>query len=76
MATFDSLEYDTEAVEVKKARGVENKKLTEEECLKIGGHCWELEPYTLTTDPPISVRKCKHCGKIQHGQEQPSIRWG
>ena len=50
-------------------------KLTEEECLEIGGHCYEFEPYVLASDPPISVRTCKHCGKRQHGREQPSIRW-
>jgi len=53
----------------------ETRRLTEEECLKIGGHCYEFAPYVLPTDPPISVRICKHCGKKQHGREQPSIRW-
>ena len=53
----------------------EKKKLTEEKCLAIGGHCYELQPYELASDPPVSVRVYKHCGKTQHGREQPSMRW-
>lgn len=51
------------------------KKLTEKECLAIGGHCFETAGYQMATDPPISVRVCKHCGKTQHGRPQESMRW-
>ena len=50
------------------------KKMTEEDCLAMGGHCY-VEIKMLMSDPPISVRACKHCGKVQHGRHQPSIRW-
>ena len=51
------------------------KRLTEEECIKIGGHCYEIQNYVLTSNPPVSVRVCKHCGKTQHGRPQPSMDW-
>ena len=50
--------------------------LTEEECLKIGGHCYVVENYVIDTNPPIYHRVCKHCGHTQHGYKQPSMRWG
>lgn len=53
----------------------DTKQLTEEECLNIGGHCYGVADYVLQSLPPINVRTCKHCGRTQHGIEQPSIRW-
>jgi len=44
--------------------------LGEDECVAIGGHCYEIEPYILTSNPPRSRRVCKHCGK-----RQLSIPW-
>lgn len=52
-----------------------DKKLTEDECLKIGGHCYEVGGYDVLTNPPISHRVCKHCGHTQHGVQQPNVRW-
>lgn len=54
---------------------VQPPPLSEEECLKIGGHCYEMANYVLTSNPLIYVRVCKHCGKKQHGQSQENIRW-
>jgi len=51
------------------------EKLKPEECEFLGGHCYEMEDYTLTSDPPISVRKCKMCGHTQYGRQQESYRW-
>ena len=49
--------------------------MTEEECLGIGGHCWE---YSVTPAPELLVdcerkrcRTCKHCGKF----EVENITW-
>lgn len=28
-------------------------------------HAWEVQPYTLTTNPPQSVRTCVNCGETQ-----------
>jgi len=53
----------------------EIKKLTEEECLKIGGHCYEVSNFVVDTFPETYHRTCKHCGHTQHGRKQPSIRW-
>jgi len=52
-----------------------SEKLTEEECLKIGGHCWVVDNYVVLTNPPIYHRRCKHCGKVQEGHSQPRVRW-
>ena len=49
--------------------------LTEEECLRIGGHCYKVSDYVVDTLPPIYHRVCKHCGHIQHGVEQPKMKW-
>jgi len=49
--------------------------ITEEECLKIGGHCWEIQNEILLSCPPQSIRICKHCGKKQIGSQQPSTIW-
>lgn len=49
--------------------------MTEDECVAIGGHCWEVADYLLATNPPQSVRACRHCGKRQTGREQPSYVW-
>lgn len=43
-------------------------KLTEEECSRIGGHCYVIEPFLLATNPPISTRLCKHCGHRQRSK--------
>ena len=49
---------------------------SEEECERIGGHCYEEQDSVLMTNPPTYVRICKHCGKTQHGHQQPAIKWG
>ena len=49
--------------------------LSEEECLRIGGHCWARSDFVYDTNPPIYERYCKHCGKVQQGSEQPTIDW-
>lgn len=49
--------------------------LTEKRCLKIGGHCYEMDDWILTTNPPIYSRTCKHCGHNQRGTSQPEIAW-
>lgn len=53
----------------------EPKKLTEEECLLMGGHCYVKSDVVIDTFPETYHRTCKHCGKTQHGREQPSMRW-
>ena len=37
--------------------------LTEEECLDVGGHCFERLNTVLTSNPPKYPEVCKHCGK-------------
>lgn len=37
--------------------------LTEEECVRSGGHCYERTGDMFMTNPPKHVEKCKHCGK-------------
>jgi len=49
--------------------------LSEEECLKIGGHCWEIDLSIIPTNPPTFIRICKHCGKRQIGRRQEPIIW-
>jgi hypothetical protein len=44
---------------------ISNYPLTKEECLKIGGHCYVEEPFILLSNPPRSIRICKHCGNRQ-----------
>ncbi len=49
--------------------------MTEEECLKVGGHCYARDNIAIVTEPPTYVRQCKHCGHTQYGREQPSVYW-
>ena len=51
------------------------KKLTEKECLEMGGHCWETLPEVLMSNPPQYQRRCKHCGKTQIGHARESFEW-
>ena len=44
-------------------------------CQELGGHCYEVANIVLTSNPPVYLRTCKHCGHTQHGHSQPSIRW-
>ena len=37
--------------------------LTEEECARLGGHCYERTGMRLTSNPPQYPERCKHCGK-------------
>ena len=37
--------------------------VTEEECVRAGGHCYEREGVTLTSNPPQYPERCKHCRK-------------
>ena len=48
--------------------------MSEEECLKIGGHCWEEDNIVVATNPPRYHRRCKHCGKVQEGVNE-GMRW-
>jgi len=37
--------------------------VTEEECVRNGGHCFERENIVLTSYPPQYPETCRHCGK-------------
>ena len=37
--------------------------LTEEECERHGGHCYQRTGLRLDSNPPQYPEKCKHCGK-------------
>ena len=37
--------------------------LTEEECVRHGGHCYQRTGVTLTGNPLQYPERCKHCGK-------------
>ena len=37
--------------------------LTEEECARHGGHCFERTGAMLSSNPPQYPEVCKHCGK-------------
>ena len=37
--------------------------LTEEECVRYGGHCYERTGVVFASNPPQYPEKCKHCGK-------------
>jgi hypothetical protein len=37
--------------------------MSEEECLRYGGHCFEGTGVVLGGVPEQYVQKCKHCGK-------------
>ena len=38
-------------------------------------HCWVMADYQLMSNPPQSVRSCKHCGHTQVGRPQPAMEW-
>jgi hypothetical protein len=43
--------------------------LTEAECLVKGGHCWVVDDVVSATNPPLYHRRCKHCPRVEHGQD-------
>jgi len=49
--------------------------ISEEECLRIGGHCYMEANVVYPTNPLLYERICKHCGHRQQGREQPVIDW-
>ena len=49
--------------------------LTKEECIKIGGHCFEISNEVVLTNPPIYHRICKHCGYKEEGTQRDSFNW-
>ncbi len=49
--------------------------LSEAECVRIGGHCFEHDGMVVATNPPIYHRICKHCGLVEQGQAQPAFTW-
>jgi len=49
--------------------------LTKEECLKIGGHCYDMDNKAVLTLPPIYHRICKHCGHKQQGILVAPVEW-
>jgi len=49
--------------------------ITETECVKIGGHCYETQNCVLTSNPLQYIRVCKHCGKTQIGRAQDDMVW-
>lgn len=51
------------------------RKLTEEECIAISGHCYEVSNQVVMTLPPIYHRICKHCGKRQESRVHDSFEW-
>lgn len=51
------------------------RRLTESECLEIGGHCWEMSQLVFAVLPPAYRRICKHCGKVQEGSPREQFDW-
>ena len=55
-----------------------DKKLTEKECLEIGGHCWNYYDSNRSVDiglglyssNPTQYRRCKHCGRKERKIEE------
>jgi len=45
--------------------------MTENECLKIGGHCWIEKLIGTSLD---HIRECKHCGKKEEEKVIPEKR--
>jgi len=55
--------------------GSEVRFISEEECLKIGGHCWVDENAVGASNPPTYFRHCKHCNKRQYGRRNEAFEW-
>ena len=51
------------------------KKITEKQCIEMGGHCFESTNQVLTSNPPQFPEICKHCYKKRIGQEQPRMKY-
>lgn len=49
--------------------------MSEDECVKIGGHCFERTGVVYASYPPQYPEKCKHCGKVRVGTPQPSMSY-
>ena len=45
-------------------------QLTEEECVRNGGHCYVRSNVVLTSNPPQYPEKCRHCGKKRIAMRQ------
>ena len=50
--------------------------VTEEECERLGGHCYEREDIMLMSNPPQYPERCKHCrkGRVAIPQEPFAYR--
>lgn len=51
--------------------------LAEEECVEMGGHCWDdRDPLlVIAVVSPPHVRRCRHCGREEIGRVREPIVW-
>lgn len=50
-------------------------RMTEQDCIDIGGHCFKSEDIILTTNPPQYPETCIHCGKRRIGTTQDPMSY-
>lgn len=46
-----------------------------EDCIKMGGHCFESTDRVLLTNPPQYPEVCKHCGAQRVGKAQSPMTY-
>jgi hypothetical protein len=49
-------------------------RLTPQQCVAIGGHCWRRGE-VLTSDPPKYQERCKHCPATRRGVSREPWAW-
>lgn len=51
------------------------KEVSSEDCVKIGGHCWEGTGMVYSSNPPQYPEKCKHCPASRIGTPQANMSY-
>lgn len=49
--------------------------MTKEECVAMGGHCWQRTDMVLDSLPPQYPEYCKHCPARRIGIPQEPMRY-
>lgn len=58
-----SIRYEGQPASAPLAGAARHGSLTEEECVRNGGHCFERTGIALDSIPPQYPEACKHCPK-------------
>lgn len=50
-------------------------RMSAEDCVEHGGHCWQRTGETLASNPPQTPQRCKHCPATRIGTPREAMDW-